>query len=157
MPPVAAVAEMLANRVRRNARHLGKWARREGVTCWRVYDRDIPEVPLTVDRYDGALVLADIRRFTGDAAGGDDAGEDDRPVRATDDPGWLDAMIAAVRAALAVEPDLVFVKRRERQAGRREGVQYERLADAGAWREVGEGGRRFVVNLSDYLDTGLFL
>jgi 23S rRNA G2069 N7-methylase RlmK/C1962 C5-methylase RlmI len=41
--------EMLANRVQRNARHLGKWARRERVTCWRVYDRDIPQLPLTVD------------------------------------------------------------------------------------------------------------
>ena len=47
---------MLANRVRKNARHLGKWAKREHVTCWRVYDRDIPEVPITVDTYEGALV-----------------------------------------------------------------------------------------------------
>jgi 23S rRNA G2069 N7-methylase RlmK/C1962 C5-methylase RlmI len=155
MPPVAAVAEMLGNRIARNARHLGKWAKREQVTCWRVYDRDIPEVPLTIDRYDGALVIADLRRFTGDDATDDD--ELDGPVRATDDPGWLDAMIAAACRVLAVAPADVHRKRRARQAGRREGQQYERLADAGAWREVGEGGRRFWVNLSDYLDTGLFL
>jgi 23S rRNA G2069 N7-methylase RlmK/C1962 C5-methylase RlmI len=129
---------MLANRIARNARHLGKWARREAVTCWRVYDEDIPEIPLTIDRYDNALVIADLRKFG-------------------NDPAWLDAMVAAACGALAIAPDDVFRKRRERQAGRREGQQYEKLAAAGAWREVGEGGRRFWVNLSDYLDTGLFL
>jgi 23S rRNA G2069 N7-methylase RlmK/C1962 C5-methylase RlmI len=152
MPSVASVAEMLGNRIARNARHLRKWAKREGVTCWRVYDEDIPEVPLTIDRYEGALVVADLRRFTGDE---DD--ERDRPVRATDDPGWLDAMVDAACRVLAVAPGDVYRKRRTRQAGRQEGRQYEKLADAGAWREVGEGGRRFWVNLSDYLDTGLFL
>jgi 23S rRNA (cytosine1962-C5)-methyltransferase len=157
MPPVAAVAEMLGNRVTRNARHLGKWARRDGVTCWRVYDRDIPEIPLTIDRYDAALVVADLRRFVGDDR--DPEEDDDHPARprATDDPQWLDAMITAARTALGVAASDVFRKSRRRQAGRREGQQYERLADAGAWREVGEGGRRFHVNLSDYLDTGLFL
>ena len=53
--------EMLANRVGKNARHLGKWAKRERVTCWRVYDRDIPELPITVDIYEGALVVNDYR------------------------------------------------------------------------------------------------
>ena len=52
---------MLANRLRKTARHLGKWAKREAVTCWRVYDRDIPEIPITVDTYDGALVINDYR------------------------------------------------------------------------------------------------
>jgi 23S rRNA G2069 N7-methylase RlmK/C1962 C5-methylase RlmI len=155
VPTVTAVAEMLANRVTRNARHLGKWARREGVTCWRVYDRDIPEIPLTIDRYEDAVVLADLRRFVGDAAEGDDPDDDRGSPRATDDPGWLDAMVTAAQRALGLAD--VFIKRRERQAGRREGQQYEKLAEAGAWREVGEGGRRFWVNLSDYLDTGLFL
>ena len=70
---------MLANRVRKNARHLGKWARREAVTCWRVYDRDIPEIPITVDTYEGALVINDYREFERDDA-------------------WLDAAVAAVRA-----------------------------------------------------------
>jgi 23S rRNA G2069 N7-methylase RlmK/C1962 C5-methylase RlmI len=130
--------DMLGNRVRKNARHLGKWARREGVTCWRVYDRDIPEIPLTVDRYDDALVINDYREFERDDA---DA--------------WLDAAVAAVAGAL--EPGEVFVKHRERLAHHGAGQQYERQAERGAWRTVGEGGHRFRVNLSDYVDTGLFL
>lgn len=132
--------EMLANRVRKNARHLGKWAKREGVTCWRVYDRDIPELPITVDSYEGALVINDYRAFER---------EDD------DDDAWLDAAVAAVAGVLA--PTDVFVKRRERLAHRTAGQQYERQADQGAWRTVREGGHQFRVNLSDYVDTGLFL
>jgi 23S rRNA G2069 N7-methylase RlmK/C1962 C5-methylase RlmI len=130
--------DMLGNRVRKNARHLGKWARREGVACWRVYDRDIPEIPLTVDRYDDALVINDYRAF-----------------ERADAEAWLDAAVAAVTAAL--EPAEVFVKQRERLAHHGAGQQYERQAERGAWRTVGEGGHRFRVNLSDYVDTGLFL
>jgi 23S rRNA G2069 N7-methylase RlmK/C1962 C5-methylase RlmI len=128
--------DMFANRVRKNARHLGKWARREGVTCWRVYDRDIPEVPITVDTYEGALVVNDYRHEAASDA-------------------WLDDMVAAAREAL--EATDVFVKQRERLVGRRDGHQYERLVDQGAWRTVQEGGHAFRVNLSDYVDTGLFL
>jgi 23S rRNA G2069 N7-methylase RlmK/C1962 C5-methylase RlmI len=130
--------DMLANRVRKNARHLGKWARREQISCWRVYDRDIPEFPLTVDTYEGALVINDYRAFEREAG---DA--------------WLDDAVAAIREVLA--PAEVFVKHRERLAHRGPGQQYERQAQAGAWRTVHEAGHRFRVNLSDYVDTGLFL
>ena len=130
------VAEMFANRVRKNARHLGKWAKREGVTCWRVYDRDIPEVPVTLDTYEGALVLNDYRIDPSDHA-------------------WLDELARVAREALSAEE--IFVKRRERLTDRREGHQYERQGTSGAWRTVHEGGHAFRVNLSDYIDTGLFL
>jgi 23S rRNA G2069 N7-methylase RlmK/C1962 C5-methylase RlmI len=129
------ITEMFANRVRKNARHLAKWAKREGVTCWRVYDRDIPEVPVTLDTYEGALVLNDYRIDPTDHA-------------------WLDELAAAAKDALSA-PE-IFVKRRDRFS-HREGDQYERQAQAGAWRTVHEGGRAFRVNLSDYIDTGLFL
>jgi 23S rRNA G2069 N7-methylase RlmK/C1962 C5-methylase RlmI len=144
---------MLANRVRKNARHLGKWARREAVTCWRVYDRDIPEIPITVDSYEGALVINDYREFERRSR----EVQDDRRERAAleRDDAWLDDAVAAVRAALA--PDEVFVKRRERFAHRGAEQQYERQSDRGAWRTVREGGHQFRVNLSDYVDTGLFL
>jgi len=134
---------MLANRVRKNARHLGKWARREAVTCWRVYDRDIPEIPITVDIYEGALVINDYRAFEPEP--GDDA--------------WLPAAVAAVTSAITPAPRAgdVFVKHRARLAHRGAGQQYERQADRGAWRTVHEAGHKFRVNLSDYVDTGLFL
>jgi 23S rRNA (guanine2445-N2)-methyltransferase / 23S rRNA (guanine2069-N7)-methyltransferase len=130
-----SVAAMFANRVKKNARHLGKWAKREGVTCYRVYDRDIPEVPVTLDTYEGALVLNDYR------------------IDGTNTE-WLDEVATAARAAL--DATECFVKQRERFT-HREGDQYERQAARGAWRTVHEGGHKFRVNLSDYIDTGLFL
>jgi 23S rRNA (cytosine1962-C5)-methyltransferase len=130
--------DMLANRVRKNARHLGRWAKREHVTCWRLYDRDIPEIPITVDTYEGALVINDYRAFERD-----------------DGDAWLDAAVTAIREVL--EPADVFVKQRERLAHRAAGQQYERQDDRGAWRVVHEAGHKFRVNLSDYVDTGLFL
>ena len=133
------VAEMFGNRLAKRLRHLRGWAARERVTCFRVYDRDIPEVPLVVDWYEGHAVLGDRRHDTPEG----------------DDP-WLAAVIAAAARVLAITPDDVFVKRRERK-GHKAGDQYERAAERGAWFTVGEGGHRFHVNLSDYLDTGLFL
>ena|SRR5436190_5075268 len=133
--------EMLSNRVLKNARHLGKWAKREHVTCWRVYDRDIPELPITIDTYDGALVINDYRHV-------DDAGE-----RGGGDA-WLDDMVSTAKHALGATE--AYVKQRERLVGRREGHQYERL-EHDVWRTVHEGGHRFRVNLGGYVDTGLFL
>ena len=130
------VVEMFTNRVRKNARHLGKWAKREKITCYRVYDRDIPEVPVTLDTYEGALVLNDYRIEQADAV-------------------WLDALGAAAKDVLGATE--VFAKQRERLAHRGDGGQYERLDERGAWRVVTEGGHKFRVNLSDYIDTGLFL
>jgi 23S rRNA (cytosine1962-C5)-methyltransferase len=133
---MSSIVDMFVNRVTKNARHLGKWARREGVTCWRVYDRDIPEVPVTLDTYDGALVLNDYRHE-----------QDDRT--------WLDELAAAAKQALGATE--CFRKQRARLAHKGEGGQYERQAELGAWRTVHEGGHQFRVNLSDYIDTGLFL
>lgn len=130
------LAAMFANRLRKNARHLAKWARREAVTCWRVYDRDIPELPLAVDRYGDAIVVHDYRHA--DRGGGDE---------------WLSAMAEAAKSVLEAKD--VFVKQRERIVDRRE-QQYAK-AEGGAWRTVREGGHAFRVNLSDYVDTGLFL
>lgn len=127
---------MFANRVMKNARHLGKWAKREVVTCWRVYDRDIPELPVTLDTYEGALVLNDYRIDPSDDA-------------------WLDAL--AVAAKTALKADDIFVKRRERLTDRQEGHQYERIATTNQFRIVKEAGRSFRINLGDYVDTGLFL
>jgi 23S rRNA G2069 N7-methylase RlmK/C1962 C5-methylase RlmI len=134
----SAHAEMLGNRVAKNVRHLRKWARREGVSCYRVYDRDIPEIPVVIDWYEGRLYVAEYLRSTAEP----------RPEQ------WLDGMAAGVARALDVATDKVFTKRRQRQRGR---PQYERLAATGARFEVSEGGHSFYVNLVDYLDTGLFL
>ncbi len=133
-------AKMFAARLVKRERHLQRWARREGIECYRIYERDIPEVPLVVDRYGACLHI----------------GEYERPHERTpaEHADWLDLMAQAAAAALSVAGERVFVKRRLRQRGRR---QHERQAQAGAVFDVAEGGLRFAVNLSDYIDTGLFL
>lgn len=129
-------AEMLVNRVRKNLRRLRPWLAAEGVTCYRLYDRDIPEIPLTIDWYEGRLHAGFLPR---DGSGG----------------GGAAVLLAArVGLALGVPERLIHVKRRSRAPG---GTQYERLGRAEERVEVGEGGHRFLVNLSDYVDTGLFL
>jgi len=131
---------MFANRLRKNLRHLGKWARREGVTCFRVYDADLPEYALAVDLYEG---WAHAQEYAAPVTVD--------PVRAQ---GRLAEAMALIHQALGIPAERVVLKVRRRQKGL---AQYERQATTGQFREVHEGGLRFLVNLTDYLDTGLFL
>jgi 23S rRNA G2069 N7-methylase RlmK/C1962 C5-methylase RlmI len=134
-----AQAEMLANRLRKRFRHLSKWARRIGTDVFRLYDRDIPEIPLALDWYGGALAGALYKR---------PYEKDEKDERR-----WIDLMAEAAGGALGIGRDRVFIKFRERQRGK---AQYGRIGDTRALELVREGGLRFQVNLSDYLDTGLF-
>lgn len=133
-PGPSARASMFHDRLRKVARHRRKWARRAGVACYRLYDRDIPQIALVVDWYDGRLHVADAAKGEGTIG--------------------LDELLIAAAQALEIAPDAVYVKRRERQRG---SAQYTPFAREGARFTVPEGGHRFWVNLSDYLDTGLFL
>jgi hypothetical protein len=93
-----------------------------------------------VDWYEGRLHMAEVVRH--------------HPHPDEDHDAWLDALVAAASEALEVPEHAVFLKRRERQRGT---SQYQRFAAEGRRFIVSEGGHRFHVNLSDYLDTGLFL
>jgi 23S rRNA (cytosine1962-C5)-methyltransferase len=127
-------------RIAKRFKHLAKWARRQGIEAFRIYDRDIPEIPLVVDWYAGWLHAA----------------EYDRPHDRTEieHEVWLDRMVEAAALELGVPPDRTFLKVRRRQRG---GGQYEKVDARKALVSVREGGLVFEVNLSDYLDTGLFL
>jgi 23S rRNA (cytosine1962-C5)-methyltransferase len=137
-------ADQLANRLRRVHRHLRKWAKRTGVTCYRLYEKDIPDQPLIVDWYDGDAVVWAFDRTRNETPAQEEA--------------WVAEVVRAVCAGLDVPTERVFLKRRFRQKDRQEGDgQYHRLAAAGTAKIVLEHGLSFEVNLSDYLDTGLFL
>ncbi|ACY18211.1 class I SAM-dependent methyltransferase [Haliangium ochraceum] len=133
---IASHAEMLGNRLRKRARHLRKWARRRGVSCYRLYDRDIPEIALAIDLYGERVHIASYRR------------------RRDYGPAWRAAMAQATADALGVERELVYLKERRRQRG---SAQYERLERSRERFAVREGACELWVNLRDYLDTGLFL
>ncbi len=133
-------AEIFRNRLVKRARHLRRWPRKQGITCYRLYERDEPQVPLVVDRYEDCLHITEYERP-----------HDRSPAEHAD---WLDLMARTAADALEVDRDKVFLKRRERQRGTR---QHERLGDENRLFVVHEGGLKFQVNLSDYVDTGLFL
>jgi 23S rRNA (guanine2445-N2)-methyltransferase / 23S rRNA (guanine2069-N7)-methyltransferase len=127
-------------RLAKRFKHLARQARRQGIEAFRIYDRDIPEIPLVIDWYAGWLHAA----------------EYERPHERTEieHEVWLDRMIEAAAAELGVPPGRTFLKVRRRQ---RSGGQYDKVDDRQAVLTVREGGLAFEVNLSDYLDTGLFL
>ncbi len=139
--PLSAGAEMFANRLRKNLRHLGKWAAREGIYCYRVYDADMPEYAVAIDIYEGqwAVVQEYEAPATIDAA--------KARVRLQD-------ALAVVPQVLGIAPENVFLKVRCRQKG---AAQYEKLAAEGNFHVVREANCKFLVNFTDYLDTGLFL
>ena len=139
---------MFANRLRKRVRHLGKWARREDVTCYRVYDADLPEYAVAVDLYQGAGA-DEGRRFAHVAEYAPPPSVDPDLARER-----LAEAVEVVAEVLEVEPADVALKVRKRQRG---SAQYERQAARGEWVEVAEGGLRLLLNLHDYLDTGLFL
>ncbi|HET7608798.1 MAG TPA: bifunctional 23S rRNA (guanine(2069)-N(7))-methyltransferase RlmK/23S rRNA (guanine(2445)-N(2))-methyltransferase RlmL [Gammaproteobacteria bacterium] len=141
-------AEMFANRLRKNVASLGEWAREEGVACYRVYDADMPEYAFSIDVY-AASAEPSARRFA--------------YVQEYAPPKTVDAEKARARRAeafsvlpevLEVPRERVYVRTRRKQ---KRGAQYEKLAERGEFEVVEEGGLKFLVNFTDYLDTGLFL
>lgn len=130
----------LINRLEKMHRHYGKWARRQGISCYRVYDADIPEFPLAVDVYGDCLHVSEYQRKH-------HLTEEEHSL-------WRSACMGALMEVFGLPPDRIFLKVRKPQKGRE---QYEKLDTRRNERIVEEGGLKFIVNLSDYLDTGLFL
>jgi 23S rRNA (guanine2445-N2)-methyltransferase / 23S rRNA (guanine2069-N7)-methyltransferase len=135
--------EMLANRLRKNLRITGRWARREGITCYRLYDADLPEYAFAVDVYQGDERWVHVQEY-------------ERP--ATVDSGAASRRrqegLETIAAVLEVPASQVFFKMRRQQRGK---AQYERQGATEKFFQVAEDGCQFWVNFADYLDTGLFL
>ena len=136
-------ATMLANRLRKNLKEFGRWAERENIHCYRLYDADMPEYSFAIDLYRGAQTWAHVQEYAPPKTIDPDKAEERRQ----------DALLA-IPQVLELPRAQVFFKLRQKQ---KEGGQYEKMAETGQFFEVTEGGLRFRVNFSDYLDTGLFL
>ncbi|EPW7977288.1 bifunctional 23S rRNA (guanine(2069)-N(7))-methyltransferase RlmK/23S rRNA (guanine(2445)-N(2))-methyltransferase RlmL [Cronobacter turicensis] len=136
----AQVAEDYANRLRKNLKKLDKWAKQEGIECYRLYDADLPDYNVAVDRYADWVVIQEYA-----------PPKTIEPEKARQ---RLFDVIAATLSVLGLAPNKLVLKTRERQKGKN---QYEKLAQKGEFMEVHEFNARLLVNLTDYLDTGLFL
>ncbi|MEX6678135.1 bifunctional 23S rRNA (guanine(2069)-N(7))-methyltransferase RlmK/23S rRNA (guanine(2445)-N(2))-methyltransferase RlmL [Pseudomonas sp. W2Oct36] len=139
-PRLSEGGQMFANRLQKNVKALSKWVKREGVDCYRVYDADMPEYAMAIDLYHDWV---HVQEYV--------APKSIDPEKAS--IRMFDAL-AAIPQALGIDKSRVVVKRRERQSGTK---QYERQSAQGKFNEVNEGGVKLLVNLTDYLDTGLFL
>ena len=139
----AAGAEMFANRLAKNMKSLARWARRAGVDCYRIYDADLPEFNLAIDLYQGAGRYVYVQEH-----------EAPPHIDAARAAARLEAALAVIVRLCAIPAAHLFLRKRRRQRGTE---QYRKLAAGGELREVRENGCRFLVNLTDYLDTGLFL
>jgi 23S rRNA (guanine2445-N2)-methyltransferase / 23S rRNA (guanine2069-N7)-methyltransferase len=136
-------AEMFANRLRKNLKNLGRWARQNGIHCYRLYDADLPEYAVAVDVYQGEQAWVHMQEYEAPSSI-DPAKAETRLIHA----------VAAIPKALEIPPEQIFLKIRRKQKGL---AQYEKQAEAGRFHVVEEGGWKFWVNFEDYLDTGLFL
>lgn len=136
-------AVMFANRLKKNRKNLGKWARQNNITCYRLYDADMPEYAVAVDLYQGERLWVVVQEY-----------EAPKSVAAEKADFRLREALSVVVEELELEKDQLFYKVRKRQKGL---AQYERLSTQQHFHEIQENGLRLLVNFTDYLDTGLFL
>jgi 23S rRNA (guanine2445-N2)-methyltransferase / 23S rRNA (guanine2069-N7)-methyltransferase len=140
-------ARMFANRLEKNMRRLRGWAKREGVSCYRLYDADMPEYAFAIDLYRTVQPQEEDWLYVQEyAAPADIEHEAVRRRRAE--------ALASLPEASGVPRERIKVRLRRRT---RRGEQYEKHGGHAEFHVVGEGGLRFLVNFGDYLDTGLFL
>lgn len=133
---------MFFNRLTKVYRHLGKQARKKELSCYRIYDHDLPEFPLCIDHYGDRIYVAEYKRRHGLMEEAHDQ--------------WLKQSLKVVAEVLEVPSQNIYTKLRQRKPGR--GGQYRKAEnEPGDFFEVTENGLKFWVNLTDYLDTGLFL
>ncbi|MBX3702553.1 MAG: bifunctional 23S rRNA (guanine(2069)-N(7))-methyltransferase RlmK/23S rRNA (guanine(2445)-N(2))-methyltransferase RlmL [Steroidobacteraceae bacterium] len=141
-------AAMFGNRLRKNLKALSAWARKESVCCYRLYDADMPEYAFAIDLYQGGPEGTDGRWLY---------------VQEYAPPATVDRARARARReeALVMLPEVTGVPAEaihwRTRRPQKSGAQYEAIAQEGERVVVEEGGLKFLVNFTDYLDTGLFL
>ena len=134
------VAVDFANRLQKNIKKIEKWAKQQGLDAYRLYDADLPEYNLAVDRYADHIVVQEYAA---------PKNIDENKARQR----LLDAVNATLQVT-GIETNKLILKVRQKQKGTN---QYKKLANKGEYFYVNEYGAKLWVNLTDYLDTGLFL
>jgi 23S rRNA (guanine2445-N2)-methyltransferase / 23S rRNA (guanine2069-N7)-methyltransferase len=140
LKPLSDGAQMFANRLLKNRKQLAKWVKREGIDCYRLYDADLPEYSVAIDIYRDEIHVQEYA-----------APKKIDPVKTF---ARLQEIMNAIPVTLGVSAEKVILKQRKKQEGSN---QYEKRSDTHRFKEVNEHGCRLLVNLHDYLDTGLFL
>lgn len=130
----------LANRLRKRKKQLKSWVNGAKVEAYRLYDADLPEYALAIDYYGDDIVVHEYKA--------------PKEIPVDKARARLKVALETLRETLDQPAERIFLRKRARQRG---SDQYERMRDRGVERHIKEGPAKFIVNLSDYLDTGLFL
>lgn len=128
------------NRLAKVYKHIAKWARKQDITCFRVYDDDMPDFPLAIDKYEEIAHVSEYARPHG--------------MEPDEHSAWLEACLEVISEVLDISKKLIYLKFRQRQSGLQ---QYERFSRTNSEYIVRENGLRFLIKPADYLDVGLFL
>jgi 23S rRNA (cytosine1962-C5)-methyltransferase len=134
-------AEMFRNRLSKVFKHKSKLARRQNVSCYRIYDHDLPEFPFSIELYEDQLYIAEYLRRHGMEDEVHDA--------------WMEECKVIISDIVGISIERMNFKLRKRMSHKDE--QYEKISTEKEYSTVLEDGLKFLVNLTDYLDTGLFL
>ncbi len=137
---VSEHGEMFANRFKKNVKHMAKWAKKNDIECYRVYDADLPDYAVAIDMYGDHVHVQEYA-----------APKNIDPDKALQ---RLNDVMHLIPTILNIPAAQVVLKLRQKQRGRQ---QYEAQASQKQRLKVMESGLAFWVNLTDYLDTGLFL
>ncbi|WP_144888135.1 class I SAM-dependent methyltransferase [Lacibacter cauensis] len=133
--------QMFQNRLAKVYKHREKQARRMGIRCYRLYDKDLPEFPVSIDLYDTRVCVSEYKAK--------------HNLTEEQHQEWLEGTVEVISNVLNISDDDIYTKERRRKSNRHS--QYQKTAEEKEFFEVKENGLTFLVNLSDYLDTGLFL
>jgi 23S rRNA (guanine2445-N2)-methyltransferase / 23S rRNA (guanine2069-N7)-methyltransferase len=136
-------AVMFANRLQKNLKTLSKWAKQNAITCYRVYDADLPEYAVAIDIYQGEQTWVNVQEY-----------EPPKSIDQHKANQRLAELLAEIPHVLGVSRDNVFLKIRRKQKNIE---QYEKHGETGHFHAIIEGSCDLLVNFEDYLDTGLFL
>lgn len=132
---------MFRNRLTKVYRHKSKQARRLGISCYRVYDHDLPEFPFRIELYEDQLYVAEYKRQHG-------LSDEEHAV-------WIEQSLLVIGESFQAPNENIHLKLRQRKPGRL--GQYQKLESKQNEFLVEENGLKFIVNLTGYIDTGLFL
>ncbi|WP_409966683.1 Ribosomal RNA large subunit methyltransferase K [Mycovorax composti] len=133
--------EMFRNRLTKVFKHLQKIARKQNVSCFRIYDHDLPEFPFIIEKYEDRLYASEYKRRH-------NLTEEQHQL-------WVKESMKVMSEIIGIPLESIFIKLRQRKPGR-EG-QYQKTGNTKNEFVVRENNLQFIINLSDYLDTGLFL
>ncbi len=134
--------QMFQNRLLKVYKHRSKIARKQNIGCYRVYDHDLPEAPFAIELYENNVYIAEYLRRHG-------MSDEEHEV-------WLNDCSQIVSSVLEINIDAIFTRER-RRLNHRSQQQYQKIGLQKEFFTVEENGLRFLINLTDYVDTGLFL